>query len=170
MDTNAELELIAGQEAELWFPEFTESEAWQLGQILQEIAQRQRLAIVIDISRLDRQLFFAAMPGTSHDNQDWCRRKRNVVFRFGQSSHFIGQKMKALDTTLSASFALANCDYAAGGGAFPICVRGCGMIACVSVSGLDSRADHDLVVEALRELLDSATPSVRQEIDGANKQ
>lgn len=149
MDINTEIATIVRQEEALWFPTFMEADAWRLGLALQETAKRDHLPIAIDISRLDRQLFFVAMPGASYDNQDWCRRKRNVVLRFGHSSYFIEQKMKAVDTTLAAGFSLAGSDYAAGGGAFPICVQGCGMVACVSVSGLDSRADHSLIVEAM---------------------
>ena len=44
-------------------------------------------------------------------------------------------------------------EFAAHGGAFPIYVRGTGAVATVTVSGLPQKADHELVVEALSEIL-----------------
>jgi uncharacterized protein (UPF0303 family) len=160
MDFSRDLEVIARQEAELRFPTFTEAEAWELGSAMQALAATSNLKVVIDVSRLDRQLFFASMPGTTFDTQDWCRRKRNVVTRFGQSSYHIEQKMKASNSTLAARYGLAFDEYAAAGGAFPILVDQCGMIGAVTVSGLASRADHNLIVDAICTMLGLDDPSL----------
>lgn len=53
-------------------------------------------------------------------------------------------------------------EYAiAGGGAFPLRVRGVGVVAAVTVSGLSSREDHDLAVEGIRCHLASVRPAPR---------
>jgi uncharacterized protein (UPF0303 family) len=43
--------------------------------------------------------------------------------------------------------------YAAHGGAFPVNVRGVGVVGTVAVSGLPQLEDHALVVEVLAEFL-----------------
>ncbi len=163
MDIHTDLALIARQEAVLCFPKFTETEAWELGNALQLLASRKQLPIVIDITRLDRQLFFAAMPGSSYDNQDWCRKKRNVVVHFGRSSYFIEKEMRIANTTLAERYGLPSDEYAAGGGSFPINVQGSGMLASVTVSGLVSRADHNLIVNVLCKMLGVDDPSLHLE-------
>jgi uncharacterized protein (UPF0303 family) len=45
-------------------------------------------------------------------------------------------------------------DYATHGGSFPLTVEDAGVVGSVTVSGLPQRADHELVVEALCELLE----------------
>lgn len=56
-------------------------------------------------------------------------------------------------TNLQAKLGLADADYAAHGGSFPIVVKGTGCIGAVTVSGLPQREDHNMVVEALSALL-----------------
>ncbi|WP_431914644.1 heme-binding protein [Nonomuraea jabiensis] len=41
-------------------------------------------------------------------------------------------------------------DYAVTGGAFPIRVRGVGVVAAATASGLSSMEDHDLIVTGIR--------------------
>ena len=45
-------------------------------------------------------------------------------------------------------------DYAPHGGCFPIKLHGTGCIGTITVSGLPQRADHELIVEVLAELLE----------------
>ncbi|MNR61218.1 hypothetical protein D3C85_1829040 [compost metagenome] len=56
-------------------------------------------------------------------------------------------------TNLQAKLGLPDAEYAAHGGSFPIVVKGTGCIGAVTVSGLPQREDHNMVVEALAELL-----------------
>jgi uncharacterized protein (UPF0303 family) len=44
-------------------------------------------------------------------------------------------------------------EYAVTGGAFPIRVRGVGVVAAATASGLSSQEDHDLVVDGIRAYL-----------------
>jgi uncharacterized protein (UPF0303 family) len=48
---------------------------------------------------------------------------------------------------------LDTADYAAAGGSFPIRVRGVGVVAAVTISGLPQAQDHAVVVRALEEHL-----------------
>jgi uncharacterized protein (UPF0303 family) len=70
-----------------------------------------------------------------------------------RSSYAYGLKLAASGKTLADSLGPAAADYAAHGGCFPVVVKGVGLVGTVTVSGLPQKDDHDLVVEAIRELL-----------------
>lgn len=144
---------LADQEAELVLERFDNDDAWRLGVALVEEARRRGLGVVVDISRAGQQLFHAALPGTSVDNDAWVVRKSAVVSRFGHSSLYMGQLCRDAGTTLAAKFDVPVERYAAHGGAFPLIVRGVGSVGVVTVSGLPQVQDHRLVVAVLREFL-----------------
>ncbi|MFD7708065.1 heme-degrading domain-containing protein [Streptomyces sp. NPDC059786] len=144
--TIAELE---EQERRLTLPRFTYDDAWALGSLLVGLARERRAPVAIDIRRGGQQLFHAALPGSTPDNDAWIDRKRRVVERYGCSSYLVGSRFRAKGTTFEESSRLAPDVYAAHGGAFPITVEGAGVIGTVVVSGLPQTEDHALVVEAL---------------------
>ncbi len=154
-------ELVA-QEAELQHDGFDEDVAWAFGVALVEEARRRGAGVVIDIELAGRQLFHAALPGTVADNDEWIRRKGNVVRRFGHSSLHVGQLCRDQGTTLEDKYAVPSADYAAHGGAFPLLVRGVGPVGVVAVSGLPQLEDHDLVVTVLRGRLAAGSRDVSQ--------
>ena len=141
------------QEDELQFTRFGNDEAIDLGMRFVATARANRLAIAIDVQRNGQQLFHAALPGTSADNDSWIVRKRNVVDRFGHSSYLVGSRWRAKGTTFEASSGLDPQRYAAHGGSFPLLVRGVGPVGTITVSGLPQVEDHELVVRVLREAL-----------------
>lgn len=147
------LEELLGQERELQFDRFSNEDALRLGTRLVEQAQAQGKSITVDICRNGQQLFHAALPGTSADNDAWIRRKNNVVNRYGHSSLFVGTQFRAKGTTFEQSSRLDPDQYAAHGGAFPVSVREVGVIGTVTVSGLPQTEDHAFVVAVLREFL-----------------
>lgn len=147
------LEELLGQERELQFDRFSNEDALRLGMRLVEKAQAQGKSITVDICRNGQQLFHAALPGTSADNDAWIRRKNNVVNRYGHSSLFVGTQFRAKGTTFEQSSRLDPDQYAAHGGAFPVSVREVGVIGTVTVSGLPQAEDHAFVVAVLREFL-----------------
>jgi len=144
---------LAAHEDELRFARFDNDDAWDLGTALVARAREQQLPVAVDIARNGHQLFHAALPGTSPDNDAWIRRKAAVVDRFGHSSLYVGQRSREAGTTFEAQFGLDPERYAAHGGAFPVLVRDVGPIGVVVVSGLPQVADHRLVVDVLREHL-----------------
>jgi uncharacterized protein (UPF0303 family) len=78
----------------------------------------------IDVRRPGLILFRAALPGITPDQESWIARKAAVGW--------------------------LNADYAVTGGSFPIRVRGVGVVAAATASGLSSMDDHDLVVDGIR--------------------
>ncbi|MFD9192044.1 heme-degrading domain-containing protein [Streptomyces phaeochromogenes] len=144
--TVAELE---EQERRLTLPHFTYDDAWALGTLLVELARERNAPVAIDIRRAGQQLFHAALPGSTPDNDAWIDRKRRVVERYAASSLLVGTRFRAKNTTFEDSSRLDPDVYAAHGGAFPITVEGAGVIGTVVVSGLPQLEDHAMVVEAL---------------------
>src|SRR5215212_9339822 len=148
-----DLDRIATQEQRLQFDRFDAGIAWTVGLRLKEAAEAHGFAVAIDVQLHGQPLFFYAMPGTTPDNVDWIRRKRNVVLRFQRSSYAVGLQLQQRGTTLEQSIAVDACDYAPHGGCFPLKLIGTGCIGTITVSGLPQRQDHELIVEVLAELL-----------------
>ncbi|MET9548725.1 heme-degrading domain-containing protein [Streptomyces sp. NPDC006627] len=144
---------LQAQERRLVLTRFTYDDAWRLGSLLVELARERRAPVAIDITRGGQQLFHAALPGSTPDNDAWIHRKRRVVERYGCSSYLVGARFRAKGTTFEDSSRLDLDTYAAHGGAFPIAVEGAGVIGTVAVSGLPQVEDHALVVEALERFI-----------------
>ncbi|WP_055702666.1 MULTISPECIES: heme-degrading domain-containing protein [Streptomyces] len=144
---------LEAQEARLTLPHFTYDDAWALGTLLVGLARERRAPVAIDIRRGGQQLFHAALPGSTPDNDAWIDRKRRVVERYACSSYLVGSRFRAKGTTFEASSRLDPDVYAAHGGAFPLTVEGAGVIGTVVVSGLPQVEDHALVVEALERFI-----------------
>jgi uncharacterized protein (UPF0303 family) len=147
------LEELEAQERRLVFSRFTCDDAWALGSLMVELARERQAPVAIDIHRAGQQLFHAALPGSTPDNDAWIARKRRVVERYSSSSYLVGASFRAKGTTFEDSSRLNLDDYAAHGGSFPINVVGAGVIGAVTVSGLPQLQDHLFVVEALERFL-----------------
>ena len=96
MNVDRDLEKIALQEKRLKFKHFDSEVAWTLGTALKTAAEKRHVAVAIDIQLNGHTLFSYAMTGTTPDNWDWIRRKRNAVLRYHCSSFAIGLSMRAL--------------------------------------------------------------------------
>ncbi|WP_170315647.1 MULTISPECIES: heme-degrading domain-containing protein [Spirosoma] len=149
IDVQADLDRLAVQEQQLQFDTFTADTAWQLGTRLKEAAEAAGKAVAIEIQLAGQPLFFYAMPGTTADNADWIRRKRNVVLRFHRSSYAVGLDLQQRQTSLQERSGLDLRDYAPFGGCFPLILRGTGCVGTLAVSGLPQRDDHNLLVSVL---------------------
>ncbi|GAA0906887.1 heme-degrading domain-containing protein [Streptomyces thermoalcalitolerans] len=147
------IEELEAQERRLVLPRFTHDDAWELGCLLVEMARERQAPVAVDIHRAGQQLFHAALPGSTPDNDAWIARKRRVVERYGSSSYLVGARFRAKGTTFEESSRLDPDRYAAHGGSFPLHVEGAGVIGAVTVSGLPQLEDHRMVVEALERFL-----------------
>lgn len=149
----ADLARIAFQEERLQFDHFTAETAWELGGRLREAVKARSGAAAIDIQLAGQPLFFLAMPGTTPDNGEWIRRKRNTTLHFHRSSYAVGLRLQQTQTTLSDRYGLSNQNYASHGGSFPIWLKGAGCVGAITVSGLPQREDHGLIVAVLADWL-----------------
>ena len=157
MTEPAELEALIAQleqqQDQLQFSRFTNDDAWDLGSLLVSVAQARGLVLAVDIRRHGHQLFHAALPGTTPDNDTWIERKIRVVNRFGDASFLVGRRLALAGRVLDEGSGVDPIQYAAHGGSFPIIVRDVGVVGTVTVSGPPQAADHALVVEVLRTFL-----------------
>jgi uncharacterized protein (UPF0303 family) len=146
---------VAKLEAEyagLALPRFDEATALRLGQIIVDLALAGAMPVVIDIRTMDRTLFHAALPGSAPLNDLWARRKSNAALMFQLPSLLVGRRNAAKGEPLDRH-GLSTADYAEAGGAVPIRVKGVGVVAVATVSGLPQVEDHQLVVRGIRALM-----------------
>ncbi|MEW2580202.1 heme-degrading domain-containing protein [Streptomyces syringium] len=148
-----EIARLEEQEGRLVLGHFDNDDAWRLGSLLAALARERGAAVAITVRRGAQRLFHCALPGTSADNDAWLDRKCRVVERYAESSYLVGARFRAKGRTFEDSSRLDPDRYAAHGGAFPITVRGTGVVGAVAVSGLAQADDHALVVEALERFL-----------------
>jgi len=120
MIIDQDLEKIALQEKRLQFKHSDSEVAWAIGAALKAAAEKRHVAVAIDIQLNGHTLFSYAMQGTTPDNWDWIRRKRNVVLRFHRSSYAVGLQEQRTQTSLQERLGLDLKDYAPHGGCFPI--------------------------------------------------
>ena len=145
--SDAIIAAIKKQETELQFDQFNEQTAYAIGTALGERALKETLPITVDIHFWDRRLFYLAMPGTTGLNAEWMRRKAWVVRNRYRSSYL--QHFQTKGRELPVDWGVGHTDYALHGGAFPIAVKGTGIVGAIVVSGLHERDDHRLAVEAI---------------------
>jgi uncharacterized protein (UPF0303 family) len=151
--------ILRKQEELSQFHKFNEEIAFDLGSTLYNIARTKRAPVALNIRTADRTLFHAAMPGATPDNDNWIRRKSNVVLRYHQSSLLFGDTLALKGRHINPDMGIGFEDFAAHGGSFPIRLAHGGVIGAVTVSGLPQLDDHRMVIEALNSFLKLELPS-----------
>ena len=144
--TSEELE---HQHLALQFDALEANVAVVLGSEAAGIARAASLPVLVEVRLGDRLVYRAALEGTTTDNDDWLRRKFNVVRQFERSSLAMRVRFEEQGTDFHAATGLPEADYAAYGGGWPLVVRGRGMVGVMGVSGLPHLDDHRLIVDAL---------------------
>ena len=148
-ESGALIASLEAQEEQLVFDRFDNTDAWRLGSAMVAAATERALPITIDIRRHGHQLFHAALPGTTAENDSWIDRKVNVVNRFAAASYLVGRRLAARGAELDEALGVEPRLFAAHGGAFPIRIRNVGVVGTVTVSGLPQADDHAFVTEMI---------------------
>ncbi len=146
LDDIAQLKI---QEAIIQFQSFTEEDAWKLGEAMRNAAIAKKHPFVIDIRSAGRKLFYAALPGSVPENENWVQRKINIVMAKHKSSYHIGREIAQNGRTLDQAMGFNPIDIAPHGGCFPIIIKNVGVVGTITVSGIPQRDDHNFVVEQL---------------------
>ena len=134
---------------------FTVNDALELGTLALTVARSRDLPVAIEVWHTGRLVFKAALPGTSADNDDWLRRKRNVVERFEQSTMAVRVSYEEKGQEFISATGLTLCDFAAHGGGWPITLAGVGVVGFFGISGLPQVEDHNLITECLAQFIAS---------------
>ena len=141
------------QEARLQFDHFSREDALALGLKLHENAALDGAPIAIEITINGLTVFRYFSEGALPDSALWLARKRRTVELMEMSSLRFLAWLEEHGETLESRKLPAN-EYAAGGGGFPIRLRGTGVIGSVCVSGMpDHMNDHQLIISALAQML-----------------
>lgn len=150
---NETLSTLLAQEEALQFRSFNNATAWELGNFIKMAAEKLSVSVSIEVYAFEQVVFSYAMPGTVKDHQDWLRRKRQTVMRFGHSSYYQGQYHAAKNRDFEAIPHLDPKEYCAHGGSFPLRLTNSGVIGAVTVSGLPQETDHQLAIDAIRHVV-----------------
>jgi uncharacterized protein (UPF0303 family) len=148
-DLQALIASLEEQESRLVFSRFDNADAWRLGSAMVASAIQRVLPVTIDIRRHGQQLFHAALPGTTAENDSWIERKVNVVNRFAEASYLVGRRLAARGIALDEALGVEPRLYAAHGGAFPIRIKDVGVVGTITVSGLPQADDHAFVTQMI---------------------
>ncbi len=153
-EVSAKIEQLRLEQKELVFDQFDEETAWEIGSRIRRKAVEGGFPVAVSVTVNRRRLFGCSMPGAAAINDDWVRRKENMVYRFQKSSYEMAlyTRMKGYDLKQQYGFELS--EYAAAGGSVPIVLRGTGVVGAITVSGLAEHEDHGLVVSVIREYMD----------------
>ncbi|MGV3574910.1 MAG: heme-degrading domain-containing protein [Devosia sp.] len=152
MDSKQMIEAIRAREKSLVLPSLSHDKAWQLGEWLRARALASDLPLYVEVFINGGVRFAAASPRAHNNLAEWVRRKRNLVLRMGQSSYLTDLVFEQWGISLEP-FGMNQADYGLGGGGFPIHVADVSIIGALTISGLPSIDDHNLVVECLAEHL-----------------
>jgi len=153
MSKPTSLDDLLNQETQLQFEIFNNEIAWQLGCKLKKLAEDKNVNVAIEVYAFNQTLFSYAMSGTQLDNLHWIKRKRQSVLRFGHSTYYLGQYNQSKNREFEQQVHINALEYCAHGGAFPITIKKCGLVGVVTVSGLPQKEDHQMVIDALTELI-----------------
>ena len=144
--------ILKQQEEKLIFDHFTNTDAWKLGCFLMDCMEKEQLKAALLIRQTGGYTLFQAGPeGTDLLNQIWADKKFETVRIFGKSSLRCWFEADETGQTLKDHGLEDQCAFAPG--AFPIRVKGAGMTAVVSISGLPGLQDHTFLTRALSDWL-----------------
>lgn len=150
-----DLAVLIEQEELLQFKSFDSKTAFELGNILIDLAQQYDREIAVQIVReADETVIFQyLMDSKTAWNLDIMARKRKTALACGHASVFAAIEMRKngkMPVYYKEGMALA-------GGAFPICVDH-KWVATLLVSGLHEGKDHELIIRALSRYLNADVP------------
>ncbi len=145
-----DLTALEQQEQALQFPSFNAASAWELGCRLRALALLAPKPVAVGIWLAGQMLFYTGTNGITASNEDWLRRKRNTVLRFGQSSLRVGLDLARGGSTLEDKHGLHAGDFAAHGGGFPILLQNTGCVGAIVVRPAAARRSRDGCARARR--------------------
>ena len=153
------LSKIEEQERELVFDSFDNSDAFEIGLLIIELAgnkYKQAVAVSIEI---DNDIVFShMMRGTYLENKVWIKRKTNVSKITKTSSLYSCVEIE--HNGVKSKWLGRKDSFAVCGGCWPVKTRKEQTYAYISVSGLEHYLDHQIIVDAVSFFLDRKTETI----------
>ena len=148
------LDILKKQEELLQFDHFNHEDAYALGTLMVNYAKKHDTTVAVSIIMNTGCVVFQHCPdGTNLLNQKWINRKFNTV-KLMERSSLLSCFTWEQDGDTPEGHGLVAADYALCGGGFPIRIKGTGaVIGAVIASNLYHIADHEFVVDCLKEYL-----------------
>ena len=110
--------------------------ALEMGLAIIDLAKSRNQHIALEICRLNQTIFIYVDDNLPVDKHNWLRRKANVAKQFEESSLSVKNDLKEGGMSMEKTFGLDDKDFLAKGGSIPVFVKKSGMIAIITVSGL----------------------------------
>ncbi len=148
----ADVAELEAEFARLRFAKFDHETALALGEDLIRRSRDRGWPMAVSVKLGDHEVFHVALPGAKPINDNWIRRKRNLIELTGEPSFLVGQRLAAAGKTLD-DLNLSEVDFAPAGGGYPLIV-GDTVVGSAIVSGVPQQDDHALLVEALAAFID----------------
>ena len=153
-------EIVRQQEETLRYGEFSRAMALELGLKIRELAAEQyHGAAAIRILEDGMVVFAFKMAGTSGENDWWMDRKLAVSRMTGVSSILTLVEVAEGLRPMEPEFENEN-DFALCGGCFPLRNGSGKLLGYALCSGLAHECDHQLIADALAELLGREIPRI----------
>ena len=146
----ADVAELEAEFAQLRLTELDHEAAVALGEDLVRRSRAKGWPMAVSVKLGDHEVFHVALPGAKPINDNWIRRKRNLIELTCEPTFLVGQRLAAEGKTLDV-LELSEVDFAPAGGGYPLIVNDV-VVGSVIVSGVPQQDDHALVVEALRAL------------------
>ncbi len=150
--THADLPGVLRQENEIVFDHFDEDSAITVLNEARALAAGAPAGVGIMVRFWDRILAFGGTTGFTDGNFLWCMRKTNTVRLVHKASYRVLLEQDGR-TLFEPRWGVSGEDYVISGGAFPIRIKGVGVIGAAAMSGLHERMDHELITAALAKTL-----------------
>ncbi len=153
------LEILERQEAALRFSEVSFSSLRAIGEDILRSAREKGGVVYVMIRVSGDIVYAAAMDGASRNNIMWARRKANTAEMSARSSMRDGIINRAKGRSLEER-GLSPADYTEEGGSFPLLLSSGVAVGSITVSGMRSEEDHQLIADALAKYLGKEVESV----------
>jgi len=153
MSSLPSLDILLKQEQENRFDNFDFNTAWEIGTAIHQQAIQHNYPVAIEVYAFGQPLFLSALPGSTLDNLEWMKRKRNTVLRLAHSSMFTGLNYEKNGQPMEHHLFIDQFEYCDHGGSFPLLNKSGAVFGAISVSGLPSEEDHALALWGINQYL-----------------
>lgn len=132
------------------FKSFSNDKGMQIGLEIIKIVKEMDKSVAIVIEKNKTIIFLHLMDGAQEENLFWAKRKSRVTDIFGKSSKLVGEIYKSKGKDFSLMYEPNK--YQAVGGSIPIFIENTGMIGSITISGLSSIEDHEVILKAIKNI------------------